>query len=331
MNSFHFASQTKGMTQSIDFQELLESLPKKKGWRTAYMYQYQGFWYSAEALESALAAQKHFQPRDTDIILATAPKSGTTWLKSLVFVIANRTRYSIHDQNHPLLTTNPHGLVPFLEILYLDKIVLSEEISNLDPPRSFSTHVDCSMLSESIKTSNCKIIYLCRNPKDVFVSLWLFINKIKPSSLEKLSLDEAFELFCDGVTPMGPYWVQALSYWKWSLEKPNKVLFLKYEDMKEDIGSQIMKISEFLGCPFSSREQSEGAVQQIEKLCCFESLSNLDVNKNGGERPITFVDNKEFFRKGEVGDWMNYLTSSMAERLDQIINETLHGSGLSIN
>ena len=43
------------------------------------------------------------------------------------------------------------------------------------------------------------------------------------------------------------------------------------------------------------------------------------------EKAIIHVD---MLRKGEVGDWANNLTPSMAERLSKVMEEKLAGSGL---
>ncbi|KAL0407841.1 UNVERIFIED_CONTAM: Cytosolic sulfotransferase 1 [Sesamum radiatum] len=56
----------------------------------------------------------------------------------------------------------------------------------------------------------------------------------------------------------GPFWDDILGYWNAHLENPGKVLFLKYEDLKEDITSQVKKIAEFIGFPFSVEEEEQG-------------------------------------------------------------------------
>ena len=56
-----------------------------------------------------------------------------------------------------------------------------------------------------------------------------------------------------------------LEYWNESLERPQKVLFLKYENMKEDIISHVKRLAEFLGFPFSLEER-EGVVKEISRL-----------------------------------------------------------------
>lgn len=136
------------------------------------------------------------------------------------------------------------------------------------------------------------------------------------------SFKDAFDIFCEGVVPFGPYWDHALEYWKLSLEKPEKVLFIKYEDMKQNPNGHLKKLAEFLGCPFSLKEEKNGTVEEISRLCSFENLSNLDVNKTGKILPDeTAARNNVYFRKGKVGDWENHLTQEMIERIDTITRE----------
>ncbi|XP_050380866.1 cytosolic sulfotransferase 15-like [Argentina anserina] len=304
---------------SDECKALLLSFPKEKGWRTLHQYKFQGFWCQAAEIQSIMAFQNHFQSRDSDVVLASIPKSGTTWLKALAFAVVNRHRFSI--KSHPLLTSNPHNLVPFLEYkLYANNQL--PDLSTFAEPRLFGTHIPYPSLG-TIKKSNCKIVYICRNPFDTFVSTWHFLNKGKPQS--PMSIEEGFDMYCKGIIGFGPFWEHMLGYWKESLSRPDKVLFLKYEDMKED-GDHLRRMAKFLEHPFTLEEKRNGVIEEIEKLCSFDTMKKLDVNKTGIF--LKSFESKSLFRKAEVGDWVNYLTPKMVERLSKVIEERLGGSGL---
>ncbi|XP_077215553.1 cytosolic sulfotransferase 15-like [Tasmannia lanceolata] len=205
--------------------ELISSLPRGNGWYIPYYYQYQGFWYPLKYLKGAVAFHQQFKPREGDAFLVTTPKAGTTWLKALAFAVVNRTRYLVTD--HPLLNTGPHDLVPFVILKFFVYNQLSE-FESIPSPRLLATHIPYTLLPESAIQLNCRVVYLCPNPRDTFTSMWVFLSKLRHESLGPLSLGEAFELFCIGVSIFGPYWDHVLGYWKASLERPERVLFLKW-------------------------------------------------------------------------------------------------------
>ncbi|XP_073131606.1 cytosolic sulfotransferase 12-like [Henckelia pumila] len=313
---------------SQEFKSFISNLPKGKGMLASYLHQYQGFWYSPRLLQATISCLKHFQARDSDVFLVSTPKSGTTWLKAIIFSLVNRKKYPPSSENHPLTLTNPHDLVPFLEIkLYVDNQV--PDIESLPSPRLFSTHIPYFSLPESVRDSHaCKIVYLCRNPKDVFVSLWHFTNRLRLKEMGTNSLADAFDQFCNGVSLFGPFWDHVLQYWNQSKENPDKIFFLKYEDLKRDPQYYLRRLAEFLECPFSA-EEAEGIfvmADEILKLCSFENLSSLEINQNG--KLSSGVENQAFFRRGEVGDWENYLTDEMIDKLDEISEYKFAGSGL---
>lgn len=138
---------------------------------------------------------------DSDIIVASKPKSGTTWLKALVFSIINRDRYT--PSNTPLLTQNPHQLVPFLELKVYDQNHCPD-LTTIPSPRLFSTHIPYASLPDSIKHSNCRMVYICRNPLDVVVSLWHMIIRDKSEAeAQQWSIEEFVDAFCSGSEGFG--------------------------------------------------------------------------------------------------------------------------------
>ncbi|XP_030450075.1 cytosolic sulfotransferase 15-like [Syzygium oleosum] len=311
--------------EAID--ELIASLPQWKGVFRPFQSLYQNFWCPTYALPNVIAFQRHFQAKHKDIVLASQPKSGTTWLMALVFSVVNRSRFSI--SNTPLLTSNPHDLVPSFEFQQFGRNP-RPDLDGMAELRLFATHIPYPSLPECVKQSDCRIIYICRNPLDAVVSSWHFyLETARSKEQPEWSLEEHFEIYCQGKISFGPFWNQMMGYWKESLERPYKVLFLKYEDLKEDIVGQLKKVAEFVGLPFTEEEEEGRMIEEIAKMCSLKTLKDLEVNKSGKLQGMNIkVENRSFFRKGEVGDWVNHLTPSMVNRLNSIIQEKMSPFGL---
>ncbi|KAK5843374.1 hypothetical protein PVK06_005829 [Gossypium arboreum] len=92
-----------------NFNGMLPTLPRGKGWWFDKLLQYNCFWLSSYSLRGCLLINDHFKPRPTDIIVSTSPKCGMTWLTALVFAIINRNSYDF--TNHPLHKANPFAII----------------------------------------------------------------------------------------------------------------------------------------------------------------------------------------------------------------------------
>ncbi|KAH0875448.1 hypothetical protein HID58_072810, partial [Brassica napus] len=275
-----FPENTREDSLNEETKSLISSLPSHKDFLGKQLYNYQGCWYYPNTLQGVLNFQKGFKPQETDIILASFPKSGTTWLKALTIALFERFN-NTSSSNHPLQSDNPHGLVPFLEMSLYHKTSTPDLTKFSSSPRLFSTHMPFHTLQAPFKddSSRCKIVYVCRNVKDVLVSQWYF----------------------SGVGYFEPFWDIVLSYWRGSLEDPQHVLFMRYEEMKSEPSAQVKRLAEFLGCPFT--EEEHGSLDKILELCSLRSLSR------------------------EVGDSNNHLTPQMETKIDMIIEEKYKGSG----
>ncbi|XP_054776051.1 cytosolic sulfotransferase 5-like [Prosopis cineraria] len=117
-------------------------------------------------------------------------------------------------------------------------------------------------------------------------------------------------------------WNTIRRVWK----SPDKVMFLRFEELKSKPVEVLKDLAEFMGYGFSQEEEDGNVVIDILKLCSFESLSSMEVNKTGNSWHK--IENKAFFRRGEVGDWKNFLTFDMVQRLDEITEEKLEKHGL---
>ncbi|KAK9664489.1 hypothetical protein RND81_14G046000 [Saponaria officinalis] len=338
MNQNHAQEETPVSEHEVE--HLVKTLPKAAYIGTKLLM-YQGTWYHDGHIKNVLTFQRHFQARDTDLIIGSLPRSGTTWLKSLLFAVVNRGQHS--DGQSPLLVNHPHELVYSLETdVYGDAFVYPRphHLSELPSPRLLSTHLSYTSLPESIKTSNCRILYISRNPLDMLVSLYYFsMNAIKKYLTVNIwrrimgvfyrppSMDDFFQALYEEKYPFGPFFEHVIGYWKMSLDQPDKVLFLKYEDMKDDPAHYVKKIADFAGVPFSAQEEADGVITQIIEMCSIKNMKELEVNKSGVINKL--FEKKTYFRKGEVGDWKGHFSASMVEKMTKLMEEKLEGTGLT--
>ncbi|EEF36445.1 cytosolic sulfotransferase 5 [Ricinus communis] len=297
-----------------------DELPKESLSGVGDVYQWQGFWFWRQHVAAAIAAKSRFEARDEDVILASSMKTGTTWLKAIIPCIINSTLGNGYDYDYdPFVENHPNALIPSLEVqLYCQDPI--PDLSGMPSPRLFRTHIAYPLLSESIKNSACKIVYITRNPKDVFVSLWHFMN-----TKFSYPFDESFDKFCKGVHLFGPFHDHVLGYWNESVKRPEKILFLKYEELKSDPKGQIQKLASFLG----RTSMKEKEVENVIEKCSLKRMKSLEINKNGVDPYVGFTY-KSYFRQGSVGDWKNKLSEEMKERLDKITKMKLEGSGLEL-
>uniref|UniRef100_A0A7N0T112 Sulfotransferase n=1 Tax=Kalanchoe fedtschenkoi TaxID=63787 RepID=A0A7N0T112_KALFE len=265
-------------TSQKEFDSLIQSLPKIPNWARGHSYKYEGFWYWEDVLRPILSCKKHFRAQDSDIILSSFPKCGTTWLKAIVAI---------------------------------------PDFSNMPAPRLFAAHSPVLSLGDEVTNSGYCLI-----------SSWHFVNKLRSLGSDTTSFCEAFDSFCGEEDIYGPFWDHILGHWRMSLVVPKSVLFLTYEQISEQPNHYVKKIAEFLGCPFSTVEEDEEVVNGVVKMCSFNHLSQLEVNKSG----VTKLghDNRLFFRRGEIGDSNNLLTSEMINKMDQIAQKKFSPYGLKM-
>jgi len=95
------------------------------------------------------------------------------------------------------------------------------------------------------------------------------------------------------------------------------LLLIKFEDIVLDLEGQVKKIAHFLD-EVLTKEQLDIIVHN----CTFKSMSKEGENNARGEFAF------KFFRKGEIGDYKNYLTDEQISRCEEEIIKVLKAEGL---
>eukprot|EP00924_Labyrinthula_sp_SR-Ha-C_P012606 snap_masked-scaffold_10-processed-gene-11.10-mRNA-1 protein AED:1.00 eAED:1.00 QI:0/-1/0/0/-1/1/1/0/310 len=247
--------------------------------------------------EDSVEYGRTFQPRSDDIIVCTAPKSGTTWTLNICHMLRSKGDINFED----LLMETPWDILAKVCEIDLDA-------DHKYSPRVFKSHE----LYENVG-KGAKYIFVNRDPCDAFVS---FYNHMMEKPLVR-DEDISMEFFAD--VNFSKPWFLSLpsdfipSYGKLLEEKPENILVLFYEDLKQNTRREIEKIARFMGFGDEPESQFKERCDLAEKFSSYEYMKkNKEVfgmpivnrfrfNQPAGLQNPLGSGTQTLIRKGKVG------------------------------
>nr|XP_009911124.1 PREDICTED: sulfotransferase 1C1-like isoform X3 [Haliaeetus albicilla] len=251
-----------------------------------------------------------FKARPDDLLIATYAKAGTTWTQEIVDMIqqngdVEKCRRATTYRRHPFLDLVKNK--PHLIMKHPTGLELAEAMPS---PRTIKTHLPVQLVPPSFWEQNCKIIYVARNAKDNLVSYYHFhrMNKGMP---DPGTWEEFIEKFMTGKVLWGSWYDHVKGWWK--AKDKHRILYLFYEDMKENPKQEIQKILKFL-----ERDVNQEVLNKILHYTSFEIMKgNPMTNYTKEFQGIMDHSVSPFMRKGAVGDWKNHFTVAQDKKFDE--------------
>ncbi|XP_033754208.1 sulfotransferase 1C2-like [Pecten maximus] len=247
--------------------------------------------------------------RDDDMFLCSFMRSGTHW----VWEITN------------MLTTGKLEYLTRPKESAMMEIHYPEEFDEMPSRRILNTHFPLRLLPTDVKEKKLKVILLQRNPKDVTVSSYHFLQKSK-QMLFKGSFEDFFMMFIkSGV--MVSWFDYTLEAEKAVKDKELDIHLVYYEELKKNPVPTIKRLSDFLGT-----NCDDAYITEVAKMCSFKGMKKAnedvkDTEKYNFEKDIM----KSHYRKGEIGDWKNMMTVAQNEQFDELFADKMKDSSFKFD
>ncbi|MDB3943342.1 sulfotransferase domain-containing protein [Candidatus Pelagibacter sp.] len=266
------------------------------------------------------------------IWLSSYPKSGNTWLRSLLasYYFSKEGDFNFNllkyiDQfpsydyfkNYDKTFINPTDTAEFW-------IEEQKKINSNNKVKFFKTHnALCKINNYSFTDSNNTLaaIYIIRDPRNVITSL---------ANHYEIDADQAFEFMTTeqkAITQKKEnsyVGFVALFSWifhqeSWTNNKLFPTLIIRYEDLQNETFLTLKKVIDFIEKQINSKNSfNRDKAKKSIQSCDFEKLKKLEINEGFNESPISKKDNSRinFFKLGKDNDYKKLLTEELISKMN---------------
>ncbi len=202
----------------------------------------------------SFASADRYQVQPEDVFVVTQMKCGTTWMQHVVYEVLNRGQGTLVESGTAL-----YAVSPWLEGIKSVPVEQAPLIGAERLGRIIKTHLpasDCPWSAEG------RYLYVARHPVSCFASCVDFIatnvGAMAPAT------ERVEEWFCSPELMWWGTWPDHVKGW-WERSREPNVLFVYFEEMKQDLGAVVVRVAEFLGLePLSAVE-----VARVVEKCGF--------------------------------------------------------------
>ena len=262
------------------------------------------------------------------IWIASYPKSGNTWLRSLISsYYFSKDKFNLSDlKTIPNFSVNDfinNNLIiqNGVDVAKQWLNVQREINKNYKKTLFFKTHNACvainnNLFTDSNNTAGC--IYVVRDPRNVITSYKNFEKKTYEEILYHMKNKEAY-LFSQKKGEFKSFefigsWAD--NYNSWFHNKLGiPICLIKYEDLVKDTLGELRKIIDFIANVQNIKNYSFN-IEKAERAvvdASFENLSKMEQDRGFSEAR----SNQKFFNMGEKNNWQKLLPVSIKKNIEQ--------------
>jgi hypothetical protein len=252
-------------------------------------------------VRDVVVAYRHRGLLPDDVMLASYPKSGSTWL---AYMLAQLLWSAGREQK-------------LMDDRYLPRIGHQQFAEQRLPcgGRLIRTH-------ERYRPAYRKAIYVVRDGRDVVVSMYWHVKRTAGMVAD---FSDYLATYLRGTLTGAGAWQEHVDGW---LDSPanaaGNVLMVRYEDMKANAAEELRRAADFLGVRVTA-EKIVDAVDagSLDSMKSREKESSGIVHREAGETiPVV--------RKGVVGDWQNYFSPNDLIMFNRVARSAMSRLGYDV-
>ncbi len=249
----------------------------------------------------------------TDVLLATFPKSGSTWTSYLLHQLSSGGDDEFDDIKNVVVDITPGHWDP-----QINPFLASQKFN----PRTYKTHG-----SYALAPKGARFIYIARDPKDIFWSLYQFIHDLfgleSRAPIDEFYRDYFVERF-GTEHDIGNPWTHILSWFP--RREAGDILWLHYEDFLTDLEPTLRAIAHWTGIE-ADKELISLVLRRskMEHMRTIADKINPSAENYVGKLVTAFTGATENYarklqfgklRKGIAGDGVSSLPIEIAQEID---------------
>ena len=289
------------------------------------------------------------------IWLASYPKSGNTWVRTIINqIIFNdvKSTTEVFDKlsrirrypsktdivglpqlpNHNVFTKEQKKEV--IDFTIKNWSVSQDKINKNNKTNILKTHnilcklnLDGKNYSFADLNNTIGVIHIVRDPRNIVTSVKNhFSINTEEDSVEMLCDNYNWTGFANNEIPqLLSSWSNHYNSWK---KFPNNYLLIKYEDLVSDTSKEIMRIAKYLSNYFEY-EISEKIVDEIKKNTSFENFKELETKGKFNENSINEITGEKntFFNLGPENNWKKILKKESIDKIEKEFNKEMKELG----